>query len=69
MVEHSTADREVPGSNPGVPLPFTTSEYSVSIRSSNSSSSSTNSGSGSCIYKRDFDGKEQFDCQLIKFVS
>ena len=22
VVEHSTADREVPGSNPGVPLPF-----------------------------------------------
>ena len=22
MVEHSTADREVPGSNPGVPLTF-----------------------------------------------
>ena len=22
MVEHSTADREVPGSNPGVPLDF-----------------------------------------------
>ena len=24
MVEHSTADREVPGSNPGVPLDFAT---------------------------------------------
>ena len=69
MVEHSTADREVPGSNPGVPLPFTTSKDSDSIRSSNSSSSSTNSSSSSCIYKRVFDGKKQFDCQLITFVS
>ena len=31
VVEHSTADREVPGSNPGVPLPFTAIIYSGHI--------------------------------------